>query len=371
MSKMIDCKKCGKRMAKGVKFCPHCGDKYIKPFYQRWWFITLAIFAVCIVLLNSCGAGEKIEWDDVILGDLLPEPPNDRGEIHTNAADGLWVDIFDISAKDFDDYIEVCKVNGFNADIKYYSSHFEAYNAEGYKLTLSYYGSSEELHIDLDVPMEMATIVWPTGTIGKQLPIPKSAIGKISYERSDEFLVYIGNTTMTDYTEYVNACIEKGFVVNYEKGEKYYRADNSEGWNISISYEGGNVMRIRIEAPVWFEYNEVVVPSTEPATQESEPNVTEIVSEAESSNSGIGSDFKAAMETYEAFIDEYVAVMKRYKENPTDISVLSDYTNYISKYAELLEAFNAWNAEDLNNEDLAYYIEVQTRVSQKLIDVAQ
>ena len=38
------------------------------------------------------------------------------------------------------------------------------------------------------------------------------------------------------------------------------------------------------------------------------------------------------MDSYEAFIDEYVAFMKKYSDsNGTDMSLISDYTKYMTK----------------------------------------
>lgn len=87
---------------------------------------------------------------------------------------------------------------------------------------------------------------------------------------------------------------------------------------------------------------------------------------------GMRPEFKEAMDTYEAFFDEYIAFMKKYAESDgTDLELLSDYADYMSKYAETMEAFEEWENKDLNTAETAYYIEVQTRISQKLLQVAQ
>jgi hypothetical protein len=82
-------------------------------------------------------------------------------------------------------------------------------------------------------------------------------------------------------------------------------------------------------------------------------------------------DFKAAMDSYEEFIDEYIAFMEKYMDNPNDMSLLSDYTNYLREYSECVKAFEKWEDEDLNPAERAYYIDVQMRVSKKLIEFAQ
>ena len=329
--------------------------------------VILALFM--LLSLTACG-GETIVWDDIILGDKLPEPPANKGEIHTNAADDLWIDINDLSDKQFNDYVEACKEMGFTVDAESNSSSYNAYNAEGYKLSLGHYGSDADMSIQLDAPMEMTTISWPTSIAGQMLPTPKSTTGKFSYEYEDHFYVYVGNTTRSDYAEYVTACSEKGFNVDYSKGDDYYYADNSEGWHISIRYEGNNIMTIDIDAPDEEDDSKDTTPSTQPSTEPSSEATTP-ATEDKKDNNAIDPEFKAAMDSYEEFMDEYVVFMKKYKSNPSDVSLLTDYANYMSKYADFVEDFEKWEDEEMNAAETAYYIDVQARVSKKLHEVAQ
>lgn len=85
----------------------------------------------------------------------------------------------------------------------------------------------------------------------------------------------------------------------------------------------------------------------------------------------IDEDFKRAMDSYEKFIDEYVDILKKYQNsNGTDMSILSDYLNYVSKYADYVEDFEKWESKDLNAEELKYYIDVQARVTKKLLEIS-
>ena len=321
--------------------------------------VILALFM--LLSLTACG-GETIVWDDIILGDKLPKPPANKGEIHTNAADDLWIDINDLSDKQFNDYVEACKEMGFTVDAEANSSSYNAYNAEGYKLSLGHYGSDADMSIQLDAPMEMTTISWPTSIAGQLLPTPKSTTGKFSYEYEDNFFVYVGNTTRDDYAEYVAACSEKGFHVDYNKGDDYYYADNSEGWHISVCYKGNNIMTIDIDAP-----NEDDSKDTTPATEL--PSDAASATEDKKDNT-IDPEFKAAMDSYEKFFDEYVAIMKKYKATPTDMSILTDYANYMGQYADMMQKFEKWENEDLNTAEAAYYVDVQARITKKLLEVA-
>lgn len=85
---------------------------------------------------------------------------------------------------------------------------------------------------------------------------------------------------------------------------------------------------------------------------------------------GMHKDFKEAMDGYEKFMNEYVSFMKKYMANPSDLSMLTEYANYMSKYAEMCEKFEKWESDDMNNAEAAYYLEVQTRVNKKLLEVA-
>ena len=106
-------------------------------------------------------------------------------------------------------------------------------------------------------------------------------------------------------------------------------------------------------------------PSTQPSTE-----ATTTATTAETDSAEIDPDFKAAMDSYEAFFDEYVAIMKKYKANPTDLSILTDYATYMGQYADMMQKFEAWENEDLNKAELAYYIDVQARITKKLLEVA-
>ncbi|MBQ9930405.1 MAG: hypothetical protein IJO72_06505 [Oscillospiraceae bacterium] len=84
---------------------------------------------------------------------------------------------------------------------------------------------------------------------------------------------------------------------------------------------------------------------------------------------GLDPDFKAALDSYEEFIDEYVAFMKKYNANPTDMNLLSSYASYMSKYSQFASDFAKWEDEELNAAEKAYYLQVQSRVSKKLLDI--
>lgn len=80
-------------------------------------------------------------------------------------------------------------------------------------------------------------------------------------------------------------------------------------------------------------------------------------------------EFKEAMDSYEAFYDEYCEFMKKYNANPTDTELISSYGDIMTEMVEMTEKFEAWEENALNTAELKYYIEVNNRVAQKLVDV--
>lgn len=335
-----------------------------KPIYKRWWFYVLAAVVVIAIAgrISGCSSSEKIRWDDMVLGAQLPQPPAKKGQIHTNSAEELWVDAEKISDKQYADYVQACQTAGFTVDAESNSMSFSAYNAAGYKLELSYYGNKEELHIRLKKPMELGPITWPDSAAGRQLPVPESLTGKFSFEYDDHFFVYIGDTSRDAYNAYVSACRDKGFTVDYSKGDDDYRADNDAGWHVSVDYEGSQIMSIRIDAP------DAASGSSGSATDPAASSGT-----AQSDGAlvnGMRKDFKEAMDSYEAFMDEYVAFMKKYNANPNDPTLMADYARYMTKYADVCDKFDKWESAGMNDTETAYYIDVQARVSKKLLEAA-
>lgn len=87
--------------------------------------------------------------------------------------------------------------------------------------------------------------------------------------------------------------------------------------------------------------------------------------------SGIDPEFKKAMDSYEAFFDDYVEFMKKYQNSDDIAGLMGEYTDFLTKYAETMEALNSIDESDLSEEEALYYMEVSTRISQKLLEVTE
>lgn len=86
---------------------------------------------------------------------------------------------------------------------------------------------------------------------------------------------------------------------------------------------------------------------------------------------GMRPDFKEAMDSYEAFYDEYCEIIKKYTENPSDMELLANYTDMLAKATEMADKFDAWENSDMNSVELKYYLDVNNRVTKKLLEVSE
>jgi Flp pilus assembly protein TadD len=85
---------------------------------------------------------------------------------------------------------------------------------------------------------------------------------------------------------------------------------------------------------------------------------------SQKSNASASSNYKDTLKEYEKFVDDYVALMKKYKTNPSDPSILSDYTSMMTDYSEWTNKINDIKG-DFDSEDL----KTLTRINEKLASV--
>lgn len=372
--KMTICRNCNAPIAKNAKICPSCGAKNKKPFYRKWWFILLIII-IAIGAVNSISKNkkEKFNWKEVELCNRMPEPESHVGTVLRNDSDGLSMHVEKTSEEEYKAYIEECQTMGYTVESEKEGDLYHAFDEEGYELSLSYIG--ETMYIELDAPEELGTLNWPKSEIAGLLPLPQSTVGKVSNDSADGCFIYVGETSIDDFNAYADECAANGFSVDYERGDKFYNAKDENGNRLFLAYQGNHMMSVQIEktdepgeGETEFE-PESETSAEEPETETAE---TEMPGDGAESADGIRPEFQKAMGSYEEFMDEYCDFMKKYGESDgTDVGLLADYSDYMSKYADAVKDFEAWEDTEMNAAETAYYLEVQTRINEKLLEVIE
>lgn len=222
---------------------------------KNWLYVIILTFAIILLIpyvylfKSDYENIKRFKWSDIVLSDIAPETKSRSGEILINSKDHLSLDIYGINQNQYADYIEDCKEGGFTIDAEQLESSFAAYNNSGYKLSLYYYTNDSIMHIDLDAAYQYGTVVWPNGGLADMIPVPKSTVGEISKDDEVSFLAYVANTSIDDFKSYIALCIDKGFIVDSHDTKKAYFAKNSEGYRLSVEYQGNNVICIAVDEP--------------------------------------------------------------------------------------------------------------------------
>lgn len=211
----------------------------------------------------------------------------------------------------------------------------------------------------------------------------------IEPDGGSQYYFRVTNFTDDEYEAYVEACKAAGFDdVHYEgdigtdnKMYLAYALDRKYYLDITTNHEINAVdisCRI-VDEPKTTETESTQATETEvtEATEtESTENNTTTSTDTESStqtetavsSTDIRPEFKEAMDSYEAFFDEYCEFMKKYNESDDTTSLLADYASYMVKYTDTMQKMNNISEDELTDAEVAYYTEVSARISAKLIE---
>ena len=257
------------------------------------------------------------------------------------------------------------------------------------------------LKID-DYVSKNTTYIWPSSGIGLMLPQPESDKGEINYDSAKYFSLDVYGVSAEQYQKYLSACKDRGFTLESEVISESFYANNAEGYRLSLRYSSETKdLSIHLDAPKVEEeatatiesdaavivpndasqpvdsenFPETAVPTNSPVEPTAVPIIanipTALPTESLEMIDGMRKEFKEAMDSFEAFFDQYVAFMQKYKSAPTDLSLLADYAKFMAQYTDMMQKMDAWDDGTLSNAELSYYIAVTSRISQKLLTVAQ
>jgi len=221
---------------------------------------------------------------------------------------------------------------------------------------------------------------WSQTNLGNVIPKPDTKIVETGISDDRNFMFDARGMSLEQFDDYVNECIEMGYTVEAMNHEGFYSADNSDGYNIYLNYdEDERTMSASVSAPEEDVPQAFDMDSEEGNMAKESENSDENADSAENADDdanqdlvdGMRPEFKEAMDSYEEFYNDYCDILKRYSENPSDMQLLADYANMMTKSSEMTEKFSAWEDDDLNNTELEYYLDVNNRVMKKLLEVSE
>ena len=253
---------------------------------------------------------------------------------------------------------------------------------------------------------ELGTLTWPTSELAGQLPVPSWAEvddetgaatleGELSSESEAYLSCYVA-ASEDEYAEYVAACEDAGFVVDYYRGSGSYSALNEAGYELSLRYYDEDdssyevaVMHVVLYAPDEEDEAEETddedaedVTADDAAAEDAAADDADAVGDTADDAAGSSSDdttdtsevdpeLAAWLDAYEAFMDSYVDFMHEYADadGADAAAMLADYAQMMAEYAELAAELEEWDTDEMSAADLAYYLEVTARVEARLLEL--
>ena len=81
-------------------------------------------------------------------------------------------------------------------------------------------------------------------------------------------------------------------------------------------------------------------------------------------------EWKQFLKEYEEWVDEYIEITKKYKDNPSDMSILSDYTDMMTEMAEWTSKTEKMEKEleNASPAELAEYSAILAKIVAKLAE---
>ena len=119
--------------------------------------------------------------------------------------------------------------------------------------------------------------------------------------------------------------------------------------------------------------------TTEKAQEDSQSNTVQAADPAKepdvqetpaADDAAIRPEFKKAMDSYETFFGEFVEFMQLLSDDPSNLTLMAKYADYMSQYTETMEALENIDESELTASELSYYIGVMSRIQQMALAVA-
>ena len=163
----------------------------------------------------------------------------------------------------------------------------------------------------------------------------KNHNNSVSPELEESFNLFFSNgNDLTGYPK-VNEALAKSFDLKYDVLKKY--------WTIALKQK------------------------SKTKTSKTSTSTTNVVTTDTKKSDKTNIEWKQFLKDYEKWVDDYVVLVKKYNDNPLDMSLLSDYTNSMVKMAEWAEKADKIELELSDTpEALAEYLTTLSRIINKL-----
>ena len=101
------------------------------------------------------------------------------------------------------------------------------------------------------------------------------------------------------------------------------------------------------------------------------PSADDSKNPAVSGSTSENEEWKQFLKEYDEWVDDYIEIVKKYEANPTDTTILTDYTEMASKVADWAERAEKIEQELADTEAALEYSAELLKIANKLAEAAK
>lgn len=96
---------------------------------------------------------------------------------------------------------------------------------------------------------EKTEIDWNTLILHEWLPLPETLVGETGSNLEHALSVSLYDVPDEQFATYVQACIDKGYIIEAEQDDSFYTAFNSDGYEVRLVHQSDMQFNIFLDAP--------------------------------------------------------------------------------------------------------------------------
>lgn len=184
-------------------------------------------------------------------------------------------------------------------------------------------------------------INWSDIILSSQLPYMPSYKGEVILNEENILLIYIENIDENKYNDYINKCYDKGYNINSERTKTFFHSFSKDNYELLIKLKKDKMI-IKLDT---FKKEETINDSMRP-------------------------EIKEIFDEFEIITENYFKIIKKANEEVEDKEILNDYKELGKNILKLINKIDKLeNKDDINEEEIKYYIKIKLKSFQKLLEL--
>lgn len=184
-------------------------------------------------------------------------------------------------------------------------------------------------------------INWSDIILSSQLPYMPSYKGEVILNEENILLIYIENIDENKYNDYIDKCYDKGYNINSERTKTFFHSFSKDNYELLIKLKKDKMI-IKLDT----------------------------LKKEETINDSMRPEIKEIFDEFEIITENYFKIIKKANEEVEDKEILNDYKELGKNILKLINKIDKLeNKDDINEEEIKYYIKIKLKSFQKLLEL--